>query len=307
LPAPVPQPGKNAATFPSGQVEPQFIILGHASGVKGFALRLGGQLPEGVPSKGAADTGRGDRCAQRLAQHHLLAMQLGELIPIMAGNPARTLGATGDHRKLDKSGSADQVAEQGQGFGMNDILCIVENDRGKIGLFLDFVATQRIPEMIETIGLGGGSVSLADDQPNLAAASGCCRHRSDRLGIVGVAADIDSISLRFPLLQAAANHGANHRRFFPGRHEYRHAAFGCHRTQAFHGHSLIAGIYQQLASQTVKDPQPVKQQVVDRADQKGQAGEQQQFLLKQVESRQNLVACHGHTPQVCKSGASATV
>jgi len=77
--------------------------------------------------------------------------------------------------------------------------------------------------------------------------------------------------------------------------------------QAFHRRPLVARIDKQPAFHTVKNPQSVEQQVIDRANQKAQAGEQQQLPLQKIEKRQNLIACHGHAPPVRKSRTLAMV
>ena len=76
---------------------------------------------------------------------------------------------------------------------MNKVLGVVQYNRRKIRLFLDFVLAQRIPEMIETIRLRSRSVLSSYDNPDLLRTGRCCRNRGYGFGIIWIAAHINAI------------------------------------------------------------------------------------------------------------------
>ena len=237
---PVSQPGKNASSVATGKMQSHFIIFGHAVGIKGLTLCSDRPFVQGIPSKRTAYACGRYRRAERLAHDHLLAVQFSKLIAIMTRNPARPFGPPRNDRQLDQGSTSNQMLEKSQRFGMHNILRIVEDDCRKIGLLFNFVATQGIPEMIETIRLGGRPRMLTNDQPDLVATAGCSCDRSNGLGIIGITADVNAILARCPLPQTALEHHADDRCLFPCRYKYRHSAFGYGLAETFNGCLLIA-------------------------------------------------------------------
>ena len=68
----------------------ELIILGHAAAGERPAVLHRGKLGERLARDRAADAGQRDRRADRFAHHQLLDVRLGELVAIMAADPART-------------------------------------------------------------------------------------------------------------------------------------------------------------------------------------------------------------------------
>ena len=141
---------------------------------------------------------------------------------------------------------------------MHEILCIVQNNRRKIGLLFNFILTQRVPEVIEAIRLRGWSVLSTDYQPNIVNARRCSRNGSNRFTIIWITTDVDTKYARCPLLQASLQHGAYHSCLLPGWHEYRQAAIRRRIAQCFDRCPLVTRIDKQSAPQTVNSPHSVK-------------------------------------------------
>ena len=73
------------------RADPQadLIILGHAAAGERPAVLHRGELGERPPGDRAADAGQRNRRADRFAHHQFLDVRLGELVAIMAADPAR--------------------------------------------------------------------------------------------------------------------------------------------------------------------------------------------------------------------------
>ncbi len=81
-------------------------------------------------------------------------MRLGELVAIMARNPARPGRDQWQHRQLDERETRRELADQPQRIGMHDILGIVQHDSERLTPLRLFPMLERGPELIEAIGLG---------------------------------------------------------------------------------------------------------------------------------------------------------
>lgn len=93
-------------------------------------------------------------------------MGLGELVAIMAGDPARVRIDQRQHRQLDDGGAIDQPVEDSELEWMDDILGIMQHHRLGRAPGRQLLGDQRIVEMIETMGLSRGPVGLDLDRMN---------------------------------------------------------------------------------------------------------------------------------------------
>ena len=89
-----------------------------------------GQPLDRDPLDRAADARQGNRGADRLAYHQLLAVAFRELVGVMACYPARGGVDQRDDRHLDQRGALDRPVEQAKLERMDDVLGIVEGLAG---------------------------------------------------------------------------------------------------------------------------------------------------------------------------------
>ena len=84
---------------------------GAAADFERLAFVPSGKPSERVAGNGATDARQRDRRADRFAHHQFLGMCFGELVAIMAADPARRPIDQRQHRQLDDSGAIDQPVE----------------------------------------------------------------------------------------------------------------------------------------------------------------------------------------------------
>src|SRR3546814_3239116 len=84
-------PDENAPAAVRSYAQPQFIILGETARIEWQAALILRYLLKGSASKGAAHARRRDCGPNGFAHDQIFAMRLGELVAIMAGNPAGLL------------------------------------------------------------------------------------------------------------------------------------------------------------------------------------------------------------------------
>jgi hypothetical protein len=68
--------------------QPHLIVLGHAAASERPAVVHRGELGERLAGDRATDSGERDRGSDGLANNQFFGVGLGELVAIMAGNPA---------------------------------------------------------------------------------------------------------------------------------------------------------------------------------------------------------------------------
>ena len=194
-----PDPEEPRRTAILADAQSQLVILGQRlvreRSVPALLLRQPGQR---IARKGAAHARRRNAAGKRIANHHRLAMALGELVRIMAADPAGMALRQGQHGKLDEGVILDSPVEQADGGRINDIFRVVEHHH-PVGLpATPLVQFDRAIETIETIGLGRRTVALKNDepQPRIAARPSDCRFQRRR--IVAIDPDIDSQIALFP-------------------------------------------------------------------------------------------------------------
>jgi len=160
------------------RADPQadLIILGHAASGERLSILHGGELSERLASDRAAHSGQRDRGADRLAHHQFLDVRFGELVAIMAADPARIGVGQRQDWQLDHARTIDQPVENLELKGVNDILGIVED--GRLGELTGrgFEGDQRVVKLVEAIRFVVGpsaSISTASirGSPTLAIAA----------------------------------------------------------------------------------------------------------------------------------------
>src|SRR6185437_3810220 len=104
---------------------------------------------ERLSSNRAADARERDRRADRLANHELLDMRLGELVAIMASDPPRMAVGKRKHGQLDQGRAPDQPVEYPELERMDHVFGIVESDRRGRVPRLDFIGDQCIIKVVE--------------------------------------------------------------------------------------------------------------------------------------------------------------
>lgn len=179
----------------------------------------------------AHPTPRGrDGGAKRLAHDHLLAVRFGELVGIMAGDPARPGVDQRHDRKLHQIEALDQAVEQPKLGRMDDVLRVVEDHAFEPAPRRFLVGAQGGPDGVEAAGLGGRAVRASDHLPEAG-----IRDRLDRrdgLGIVGIAADVEAVIVVVERAQGVLEHAPDHLALVPGGNEYRERPGGRRWRQA---------------------------------------------------------------------------
>ena len=144
-------------------------------------------------------------------------MRFGKLVDIVTGDQRGSRIDQRPHRQLHDIVVRQQRAMDAQFVAMNDVLGVVEHDRGGMPAFRRLLAQQRLPQPIEAIRLGRRPGPRVDDNTDAAIAFGHRRHHVDRRAIVGVDADIQPAIVGAEAVQRRRQHRADHRRFVPGR------------------------------------------------------------------------------------------
>jgi hypothetical protein len=195
------QPHEDGATACGADPEAKLVVLGQAVGIE-RTVAIPGDGGKRVARDRAADAGGRHRGAHGLAHHHLLAMRLREFTAIMTrdecrGEPVAAHGHCMDGN-LDERETFDQHIVQGQFVGVDDILGVMQHHRLYRRAVCLFVGEHRLPDPVETARLGRRPRSVADDEADVRIVPRRPLDRRDRLGIIGVASDIERMRWMAP-------------------------------------------------------------------------------------------------------------
>jgi hypothetical protein len=172
---------------------------------------------------------------------------------------------------------AKQPAKDAKLVAMDDILGIVERDRGGAPALRRLFTQQRFPQPVEAIRLGRRTLPRIDHQPHPCVAFGDGGHRVDRRAVVGIGADVEPEVIVAEPRQRRRQHPPDHVRLVPGRHEDRD-------TTGRHGRQ-IGGAQLRPAAEAAKPIDRVEREVVDPADQKADTGQDNGLARQHVDHR----------------------
>ena len=141
-------------------LQPDFVILGHAAAGERPAVLHGGELGERPPGDRTADAGERNRRADGFAHDQFLDVRLGELVAIMAADPARIGIGQRQHRQLDHRCAFDQAIEDLELERVDHVLGVVEHHRLGRAAGRSLIGDQRVVQMVEAVGLGRRPVRL---------------------------------------------------------------------------------------------------------------------------------------------------
>ena len=153
-------------------------------------------------------------------------MRFGELVEIMAADPARRRIDQRDDRQLNHRQSGDQAVEDAQLAGIDDVFGVVEDDRLEAHRRCLLMGGDRAPQRIEAIGLGRRARTVDDGYRDTRVAD-----RGNRVKgrpVVGIGADEYPEARIVEPRGQVAEHRADDRRLVPRRDDDRHppAAIG---------------------------------------------------------------------------------
>ncbi len=262
-------------------LEPDFVILGHAAGGERMAVLCRGEVRERAPGNRAADAGQRNRGADRFANHQLLDVGLGEFVAIMPADPARIGVGKGQHGKLDHGRAVDQPVEDPELERVDDVLGVVKDDRLGRAAGRGLVGDEGVVEMIEAIGLGRRAVGFdLDDFDARVADAG---DGGERGRVVAVMADEDSVIGIIHPIDRRPEHRGDHRRLVPGGNEQgEEARLRALRQLAGEG-ARVARVNGHRAPDGAREVDQVDRKVVDREQQEADAREQGQLRRNPAE------------------------
>ena len=253
----------------TGEAQAHFIIFGEAVLDEGVIVFIGDEA-QGGAIEGAADAGAGQGGAQGLPHDQLLAVGFGELVGIMAADPARLRVDQRHDRELDEIPALAERREDARRERVDDVLRIVEHNGGEAADFVPLRLDEGAPQDIEALRLGGGAVLRADDEAEAGIGDGA--DGGDGRGVVGIAADEQADVFGRPGGEGAAEHGADHLRLVPGGDEDGQRAGPERRRQIGDGERRLAALAQLQA-----DPEQVDDKVADAEQQEPCRREQPRF------------------------------
>lgn len=160
---------------------------------------------------------------------------------------------------------------------MDHVLRVVQHDALEAAAIGRLVGAQGSPDRVEAAGLGGRSGSRADHRADARAVER--GDGGDRVGIIGVAADVKAVIVVIEGAHAIVEHAADHLALLPGGHEDGdRARFGGGRQAGDIG---AAHPQPQTTPQPQRDPDQVDEKVAGAEDQEPDGGEQADLAHEQ--------------------------
>lgn len=177
------------------EAQADVVVLGQALHVEGDTVTLGQQRQDRLATEAGADPGAGHLADQRLAQDDVLAVQLGELVDVMAGGELPPALGVGVDRHLDQVLARQHKVEQAQLQRLDHVLGVVQDEAGELhpGLLLE--ALDGLDDVVQAVGLAGRPWPRADHLVHMAVAGADLIHLSLGGRVVGVGADEDLVVL----------------------------------------------------------------------------------------------------------------
>jgi hypothetical protein len=155
---------------------------------------------------------------------------------------------------------------------VDDVLGVMECNRRRGASGVGLVRDERIVEMVETIGLGGGAVAVDLDRLDARVGNGSDCGGGRR--IVAIMADENAIIGIVEASERCPKHRRDHGGFVPGGDEHHdEARVGIGGKCACEG-ARVARVNSQRAPQATREIDEVDQKVVDREQQEAGAREQ---------------------------------
>ena len=269
---------EHAASAERGDQQAEFVILDDRARVERQTVARGRDPTEHLAFDRAADPGERKPDPKRLAHHHLPAVCVGEFVGIVPRDERRTAIDQRQHRELDNGIAPDQRIENAQFAGVDQILGVMQHDRGDGYAVTRFVALERAPNGVEAIGFGGRSGAAVDDQPYARITRRDRCDRVDRRAVVWVGPDIQAVILMLEPRERAAQHRTDHRRLVPRRNEHRDPAR--RRLPIRIERPRQSGA---AASQRDPDPADIDRQIVTAADEETDRREHDRFARDRID------------------------
>ncbi len=298
LAVPVAQAQEPAAPSAAGDPPAQFVILGQAFrrerpgaaanhrpfGAFQFPLAVIGEFGKHLAPDRAAHPRRRQGRAHRVAHDHRLGMGFGELVSVVARNPARMLKRLGADRQLDIARAVERGVHHHQRRRMDHVLGVVQHHEPRAFARTQFVFAQRAVKTVEAIGLRGRTVAIMDDQTNPPIPRTGLHRRGNGLRIVAVAADVKPQLRLRPGFDGVADGGGDNPGLAPGGDEHGGDAGQRAVRHVFRKHGRT-----DPSPHEQPQPRDVDRQLVGHADQEPEPGKQHQFVLHHL---QPFERCH---------------
>ncbi|MNZ41017.1 hypothetical protein D3C78_585550 [compost metagenome] len=277
------------------QAKADVVILGQALHVEGDAVTVFEQGADGAAAETGADTGTGHLAGQRFADDDVLAVVLGELVHVVPGGEAFPLRRIGVHRDLDHVLGGQQVVEQPQLHGRDNVLGVMQDEACELDTCVVLEAQDGIDDVVQAVSLAGGAGAGADHLVHVGVVQAHGIDVGLGLRVVGVGADKDLVVFVVDGRGRQARHFTHHAHFVPSRDHDRQGFFR-HLEQALLVGPGVLVIDAQMAEQLAAPVAQVDEQVV-QAEQEHQCGE---------DDRQDLEAKQYVSNEIDESQAHAS-
>ena len=203
------------------QAKADIVVFGQTPDVEGDAVIELSQVGQRTTTEAGADPGAGHLAAHGLANQHVLAVVLGELVDVVAAGELIPAWTEGVDRDLDQVLVRQQIVVKPKLHRRNDVFGVMQDAAGKLDPGGLLEARDGLDDVVQTVGLAGGAGAYRDHLVHVAEALADRIYLGLGLGVVRVGADEDLIVLVVHGAGHQLGHLADHADFLPGRHHDR--------------------------------------------------------------------------------------